>query len=266
MRFRTAKRRRGSVCAPPPPPPGWGARRRFSRPADGGGNQGNPTHGACTGRAIGKGRRGRGVLQPTAPGSGTPPALRTLSCVRQRAAAGSSSVHSLDRGRECTDHTRGGVPSPPLSSPSRPLLTLPVFFSLALPLPPRPTDSMCLFVYSRVLGNTRYASNGASYTRRAALCRARPPAFPFWSCIRSVLGFLRDFEKRPVGGTYGQRGHRFGESVGTGASRPFFQATCARVVLSTFPAATERSFEQSFGNAGRWSSGCIFAMTFPVAP
>lgn len=29
-------------------------RRRFSRPADGGGNQGNPTHGACTGRAIGE--------------------------------------------------------------------------------------------------------------------------------------------------------------------------------------------------------------------
>lgn len=169
-----------------------GVRRRFSRPADGGGNQGNPTHGACTGRAIGK----RGGFhnrrrQDQAPRPAFPfprPATR----------GGWLLVGALSRfGRECTDHTRGGTLSLSLSlchSPSSPP-------SPELSFSPYPSNSMCLFVYSRVLGNTRYASNGVSYTRRTALRRARPLAFPFWNCIRSVLGFLRDFEKRPIGGT-----------------------------------------------------------------
>lgn len=105
----------------------------------------------------------------------------------QRAAAGSSSVHSLalegsaliTRAALCLlsvslslspchppPPARPSVPSPP---PSFSVISLP--FSVSL----YPTNSMCLFVYSRVLGNTRYASNGASYTRRAARAAACIP-------------------------------------------------------------------------------------------
>jgi len=206
------------VCAPAV----VGFRRRFSRPADGGGNQGNPTHGACTGRAIGE---EEGVPQPTAPGSSRPPSPipRSLSRVRQRTAAGSSSVHFSRVGRECTDHTRDGASLPaPLPPPSQPLL------SLYLPFPLYPSNSMCLFVYSRVLGNTRYASNGASYTRRAARGRLH-------SHSGVASGRFSDSSETSKSDRLVVLGFGTDRYSGTDASRPFSLQLPAPSAFSTFP-------------------------------
>lgn len=85
LRFRTGERRRGSrVCDARPYVPVVGHRRRFSRPTDGGGNQGNPTHGACTGRAIGV--EGEGVPSTDGARIKPPPVPpRTLSYVQHNA-------------------------------------------------------------------------------------------------------------------------------------------------------------------------------------
>lgn len=120
---------------------------------------------------------GGGVPQPTAPGLSSP-SPRSLSCVRQRAAAGSSSVHSLALEGSALI-TRAAVLSlslPPflLYSFSLPLplyLCLALSFSLFIP----PTRCVCLFIVvfweipdTRVTeSHTRAAPR---YAARAAAC------------------------------------------------------------------------------------------------
>lgn len=129
--------------------------RTISRPTDGG-NQGNPTHGACTGRRVG------GVSQTTAPES-TPPVLLLPFLLLLFPASGGGG-----RGRRVG--ARGvwflvGALSPwkgAHRSHARRYsrsLSLSLFTSHAPPPTPLlsfPPTPMCLFVYSRVLGNTRY--------------------------------------------------------------------------------------------------------------
>lgn len=131
LRFRTAERRRGNVCAPPPPPPEWGARRRFSRPAEETRETPRTAHAPVAQlvrvRGGGSSTDGARIKAPPAP---------PYPFLRPAARGGWLLVGALSRrGRECTDHTRGGVP---LSPPSLPLL------SAATPLPPSAFPSRSL--------------------------------------------------------------------------------------------------------------------------
>jgi len=118
-------------------------------------------------------KRRRGFLnrrrQDQAPRSAFP----FLRPANARAAAGSSSVHSLGFGRECTDHTRGAYPSLPASPfpPPRPSSHL----ALSLPSASRslfipPTRCVCLFIVAFwEIPDTRVTESHTC----AALCRAR---------------------------------------------------------------------------------------------
>lgn len=109
--------------------------------------------------------------------------------------------------RRCTLALEG---SAPITRAAIFALSLSLSLPLTLPLlppfyPSHRLRCVCLFIV--VFWEIPDTSNGVSYARhtmpchamlcRTVPCRAASLAFPFWSCIRSVLGFLRDFEKRP---------------------------------------------------------------------